>query len=53
MRPCVAMRPAVGCSVPQTICSSVDLPEPLRPMMPTVSPRPTSKLTSESAANSR
>ena len=34
------------------IFSSVDLPAPLRPMMPSTSPRLTSKLTSFSAQNS-
>ena len=34
------------------ILSSVDLPAPLRPMMPSTSPRLTSKLTSLSAQNS-
>jgi hypothetical protein len=28
----------VGLGVPQIICRRVDLPLPLRPMMPTVSP---------------
>ena len=36
----------------ERIFSSVDLPAPLRPMMPTTSPRLTSKLTSLSAQNS-
>src|SRR5690606_37311271 len=33
-------------------CSRVDLPEPLRPMMPTASPRRMSRLTPDSAWNS-
>ncbi len=49
----VMMVPVVGLSVPQIICSSVDLPLPLRPMMPTVSPFLTSNETSFSAQNSR
>ena len=36
----------------ERILSSVDLPAPLRPMMPSTSPRLTSKLTSLSAQNS-
>ena len=36
----------------ERIFSSVDLPAPLRPMMPSTSPRLTSKLTSLSAQNS-
>jgi hypothetical protein len=43
-RPCDHRpRRGSGVSVPQTSCSRVDLPEPLRPMMPMVSPRSTSK----------
>ncbi len=42
-RPLVRSSPALGVSVPQTSCSSVDFPDPLRPMMPTVSPRRTSR----------
>ena len=41
--------PALGVRVPQMICNSVDLPEPLRPTIPTTSPRATSKLMSCSA----
>ena len=52
-RPCSSTDPVVGVSVPHMSCSSVDLPEPLRPMMPTVAPGATSKLTSRSAQNSR
>src|SRR5580704_10279250 len=36
--PRTATSPLVGCSTPQMHLSSVDLPEPLRPRMPTVSP---------------
>ena len=39
----------VGCIVPAMIWRRVDLPEPLRPMMPTASPRATSKDTSRRA----
>jgi hypothetical protein len=51
-RPWTSTSPWVGVSVPQTSWSSVDLPEPLRPMMPTVSPRATSKESSCRAQNS-
>jgi len=47
------MLPVVGVSVPQIICSNVDLPLTIRPMMPTVSPFLFSKETSLSAQNSR
>ena len=53
MRPCVRTVPMVGVSVPQMHCSKVDLPEPLRPTMPTVSLRPIDSDTSRSAQNSR
>ncbi len=36
MRPVMDTKPALGASVPQMICRSVDLPEPLRPMTPRV-----------------
>ena len=36
--PRTATSPWVGCSTPQMHLSRVDLPEPLRPRMPTVSP---------------
>ena len=52
-RPLVWMLPLVGVSVPQIICKRVDLPLPLHPIMPTVSPFLTSKETSLSAQNSR
>ena len=51
-RPCTEMAPSVGNNVPVINCSSVDLPEPLRPTMPTVSPARMSKLTRRSAQNS-
>ena len=38
-RPRTTRSPRLGCSTPQTSCSSVDLPAPLRPTMPTTSPR--------------
>ena len=40
--------PPVGCVVPARILSSVLLPAPFAPMMPTASPAATSKLTSRS-----
>ena len=39
-------RPSVGSVIRDRIFSSVDLPAPLRPMMPTTSPRLISKVTS-------
>src|SRR6204780_4054382 len=36
--PRTATSPCVGCNTPQMHLSRVDLPEPLRPRMPTVSP---------------
>jgi hypothetical protein len=50
-RPLTQISPLVGLVMPQTICSSVDLPQPLRPMMPRLLPRWTSKLMSFSAQN--
>ena len=44
--------PRVGSVMRERIFNSVDLPAPLRPMMPSTSPRLTSKLTSLSAQNS-
>jgi hypothetical protein len=41
--------PEVGLTMRERIFSSVDLPAPLRPMMPTTSPGSASKLTSLSA----
>ena len=43
--------PPVGSTIRLRIFSSVDLPAPLRPTMPTTSPRPTSNETSLSAQN--
>ena len=43
MRPNTSTCPVVGRTVPAMICRSVDLPAPLRPMMPRLSPRRTSK----------
>ncbi len=48
-RPRISTRPAVGSVMRERILSSVDLPAPLRPMMPMTSPGWTSKLTSRSA----
>ena len=44
--------PDVGVRVPQIICSNVDLPDPFRPIIPTVSPRRTSNDRSRRAQNS-
>ena len=41
--------PSVGVKVPHTSCSKVDLPLPLRPITPTVSPRSTCRFRSRSA----
>ena len=46
MRPETLILPWVGRLMPQMSCKSVVLPVPLRPIMPQVSPRRTSKLTS-------
>ena len=46
MRPSAVTVPAVGVRTPVMILRIVDLPEPLTPMMPTVSPFRTLKLTS-------
>ena len=51
-RPAMVTRPSLGSVMRDRIFSSVDLPAPLRPMMPSTSPRLTSKLTSFSAQNS-
>ena len=51
-RPRILTRPSVGSVMRERILSSVILPAPLRPMMPSTSPRLTSKLTSLSAQNS-
>ena len=52
MRPRVTTRPAVGCRIPLTICSSVLLPQPLGPTRPSVSPFSTWKPISRSAQKS-
>ncbi len=52
-RPRVMDRPALGRSVFAMICSSVLLPLPLRPMMPTLWPARICRLTSFRAKNSR
>ena len=49
MRPSTFTSPEVAPSTPVMIFSMVDFPEPLVPMMPTVSPRATSNETSRSA----
>ena len=51
-RPLIATRPVLGSVMRDRILSSVILPAPLRPMMPTISPRLISKSTSLSAQNS-
>ena len=51
-RPWRSMVPVDGSSVPQASCRKVDLPAPLRPIRPTASPRPTSRLTCRRAQNS-
>jgi hypothetical protein len=48
MRPCWSMLPRVGRVVPVINFSSVLLPAPFWPMMPTASPGATAKLTSRS-----
>src|SRR5262245_58238407 len=50
MPPTVAV-PDVGASRPQSIRIVVDLPAPLLPRKPKISPRPTSKLTLSTATN--
>src|ERR1700722_14798796 len=50
--PRTATSPEVGCSTPQMHLSRVDLPEPLRPRMPTVSPSLTVSETSLRAQKS-
>ena len=52
MRPFTRISPALGRSVPQIICNKVDFPDPLRPMIPTVSARPTLSSTPRTAQNS-
>ena len=46
MRPWVSTAPEVGGSTPAMICSNVLFPLPFRPMMPSASPRRSSKLMS-------
>jgi hypothetical protein len=46
IRPFMVTFPSVGFNTPVMIFSIVDFPAPLTPMMPTVSPRQTEKLTS-------
>ena len=50
-RPFTQISPLVGRVMPQTICRRVDLPQPLRPMMPRLLPRSTSKVMSFRAQN--
>src|SRR5262245_39555993 len=52
IRPSLRTRPAVGLMMPAIRRRSVVLPEPLRPMRPTASPRPTCAETSRSAHTS-
>jgi hypothetical protein len=49
MRPFTETFPCVGLRMPEMSFSSVDLPEPLRPMIPNASPRSTEKETFFSA----
>jgi hypothetical protein len=51
-RPLTSTLPVVDDSVPQIICNNVDFPEPLRPIIPTVSPFLISKEMSFNAQNS-
>jgi hypothetical protein len=53
MRPWVSIPPEEGCKIPAISWSSVLLPEPLRPMMPTASPRRIVKLSGWTAWKSR
>src|SRR3984885_3322101 len=50
--PRTATSPLVGCRTPQMHLSNVDLPEPFRPRIPTVSPSRTVTATSRSAQKS-
>src|SRR2546427_1858631 len=45
--------PSLGGSMPAIMLSSVVLPDPFGPMMPTISPRSTPKDTSETATSPR
>ena len=49
-RPAICTRPVVGRSKPASICSSVDLPVPLRPRITTIWSGPTTRLTSRSTS---
>jgi len=49
--PATSARPAVGRKSPQSIRINVDLPAPLGPRKPMISPRRTEKLTSSTAVN--
>ena len=51
MRPFTCTLPVVGFVIPATSFSSVLLPDPFRPMTPSVRPRGTLKVTSLTAAN--
>jgi hypothetical protein len=53
IRPPASIRPDVGLMIPETIRSSVDLPEPFRPTRPTASPGSIVSDTSRSARTSR
>ena len=52
IRPFTSRAPRVGRTVPQISCSSVDLPDPFRPIRPTVSPARTERSTSRTAQKS-
>ncbi len=51
IRPNMCTSPRVGSVMRESTLSRVDFPAPLRPMIPTMSPSATSKLTSRSAEN--
>src|SRR5271154_3856182 len=51
--PSISILPEVGESTPSTMLMVVVLPAPLGPSRPTISPAPTSKLTSSTAFRSR
>src|SRR6476619_7091348 len=50
--PSSSMRPALGARKPQMVFTTVDLPAPLRPMRPLISPAFTSRETSRSTSMS-
>src|SRR3990172_5242743 len=50
-RPSSCARPAVGCKRPQSMRMTVDLPEPLGPRKPKISPASMSRLTSSTATS--